>query len=164
MPYRVTCPHCETALRVADEVGSASVTCPRCLGLIPNPGPSAGTARGGAMATAVEDEARRDSRGTGCGLLLLVPLVTFAGVVCLAIFAPSADRQAGGRGAILAIVWCWVGLLGFLGMTAQHVWRQMAENDGPAKRHPILGRLIVFVALLTGFLSCCGGLAAWLPG
>jgi hypothetical protein len=159
MPYRVTCPHCETALRVADEVGSASVTCPHCLGRIPNPGPSAGTAPGTAMAIALEAEARRDSRGTGCGVLVLVALVVL-GIGAGVSFALSVLHQTGRYGGNLLFVWFGVGGLGgllVLGLTTHYVWRaltrRMADDEGSTRRNPILGGLIVFVALLTGVVA-----------
>ena len=46
------------------------------------------------MATAVEDEAQRDRRNIGCGVVLLVSLVT-AGIAFGVSLAMSALRQAG---------------------------------------------------------------------
>jgi predicted Zn finger-like uncharacterized protein len=161
MPYRVTCPHCETALRVADEVGAAAVTCPRCLRLIPNPGPVIpGTARDAAMASAVEEEARRDSRNTGCGVFFLVCLVA-AGIAFGLSFALSTFRQAGKYGNNLFYVWFAVGGLGGLlalclstYYTTRFLTRPMADEDeSPGKRHPILGGLILVIALVTGLAA-----------
>jgi len=156
----MTCPHCETALRVADEVGATAVTCPHCLGRIPNPGPAAaGTARGDVLAVAVDDEARRDNRGTGCGVLLLVVLVV-AGIAFGVSLGMSALRTTGRYGDNLFVVWYLVGGLGgllVLVLTTYYVSRSlsrgMAGSEEPAKRNPLLGGLIVFVALLIGVLA-----------
>lgn len=161
MPYRVTCPHCETALRVADEVGATSVTCPRCLGLIPNPGPFAGgPARSTALAIAVDDEARRDSRGTGCGVVILVALVA-VGIAFGVSLAVSALGKAGRYGDSLFFVWFLVGGLAgllVLCLTTYYISRSLSRSmagahEGPARRNPFLGAMIVFVALLSGLVA-----------
>jgi len=162
MRYRVTCPHCETALHVSDKLGSAQVTCSHCLGLIPNPGPNAGTAPGTAAARTVKDAAARlRSRGIGCGALFLVALVWYAGGV----FAASVLRASGCAAEYQeypGIIWCWTGVLGFLGLSTQHVWRGLRRRIGKDRvaRYPLLGPFIVFVALLTGFFICGGVLSA----
>jgi hypothetical protein len=161
MPYRVTCPHCETALRVADEVPATAVTCPHCLGRIPNPGPvAAGSAGGAVLAVAVDDETRRDNRGTGCGVLLLVTLVAM-GIAFGVSLAMSALRTAGRYGDNLFVVWGVVGGLGgllVLCLTTYYVSRALSRGmagsgEEPAGRNPLLGGVIVFVALLIGVLA-----------
>jgi hypothetical protein len=69
MAHRLTCPHCDAALRVADNASAALVTCPRCLGQIPSllgAGSGAVTPRN-VMGISVEDKARRDNQRAGLG-------------------------------------------------------------------------------------------------
>lgn len=44
MPATVTCPNCETTVRVRDELAGKKVKCPRCAEVIAVPGPDAMTA------------------------------------------------------------------------------------------------------------------------
>lgn len=84
MTQRVTCPHCETALLVS-ATDVPTVTCPRCLGAIPNPAAILDVLPASRvhlhlrphLAHAVDDVVRRDRLGTG---VLLVFLVVLGGV------------------------------------------------------------------------------------
>jgi hypothetical protein len=139
-------------LHVADEVGAPLVTCPKCLGQIPNPG-QVGPGTGTAMAIAVEDEARRDRRRTGFGAILLVALVA-AGIGFGVSFALSALGQSGRYGGNLLGVWlCVGGLAGLviLCLTTYAVARALSQRMPETERsNPFFGLMIVFVALVTG--------------
>lgn len=160
MPHHVTCPHCETALRVADNVLAYTVTCPRCLAAIPHPSSSRGGPGGSVRAIDVDAEARRDSRGTGFGVVALVALVCVGCAFALSLGMAVAGK-AGRYGDNLFLIWFIVGGAGgllVLGMTTVFVTRlltgRLDEESEPsdAKRRILRGVAFV-VALLAGIVA-----------
>jgi hypothetical protein len=152
----MTCPYCDVALRVADDVPAAWVTCPNCLGRIPNPA-AAAAGGGSVMASLVDAEVRGDSRNTGCGVLVMVALIT-AGIGFAASFGLSVSRKAGRYGDNLFIVWFLVGGGGglvALALTTTYMTRllsrRLGEDDqtSPAAQQATK-IVIVFLALLIG--------------
>lgn len=130
MPIRQQCPACQAQLRIPDSISAPSVTCPRCLAEVPNPGarsepgfPLAAETPAHTVATRpcpecrkpvlphyyfcphcdaplrvgntrVEGEVRRDTQGTGIGLIVLALL----GAVSLFIpFLTGLGMAARGR-------------------------------------------------------------------
>jgi hypothetical protein len=156
----VTCPHCNAALRVDDDVGAGSITCPRCLAHLPNPAArEAAVTGGGVLAISVDDEARRDSRGTGCGVLFLVSLVA-VGVAFGLSFGVSALGKAGRYGDNLFIVWFLVGGFGavlVLGLTMFYVMRALrsdeARQDESRVGRQFMTGCALFLALFAGLLA-----------
>jgi hypothetical protein len=73
--HRVTCPHCASALRVPETVKVPVVTCPRCLGRIPNPAAAATGARTPGKRGLADAEVGSDTLGLGVGLAVLVSLL-----------------------------------------------------------------------------------------
>jgi hypothetical protein len=103
MAHRLTCPHCEAALRVADNASAAVVTCPRCLGQIPS---LLGAGSGAnVMGISVEDKARRVKERAGWGhrrhaqagcLLAILVLVGIPFVLARVLVASEFGEAAGG--------------------------------------------------------------------
>lgn len=159
MPHHLTCPHCETALSVADDVLAQSVTCPRCLARIPHPG-ATGATGGTIRAIDVDAEARRDSRGTGCGVIALVALVCLGSAFALSL-GISALGKAGRYGDNLLTIWFVVGGFGgllVLGLTTVYMTRALsrrlgeADEPSPGKRG-VVQAVAVIVALLAGIVA-----------
>lgn len=155
MPQNLTCPHCETALSIADGVTASGITCPRCLGLIPYRG-SGGTVR----ALDVDAELRRDRRGTGWGIVGLVMLVCVGAAFAVSL-AMSASKTAGRYGDNLLTVWFLIGGVGGLvvfcltaALVGRFFRRQLAEESEPSSpKRTLLGLAGVLVALLTGIVA-----------
>lgn len=114
MASRVTCPYCSTALQVPDSIRAAWVTCPRCLREMPNPSsPEDSTHAAHPRVLAVDAEVRRDSRGVGWGIILLLALLVL-GVAFVWSFGLAATKSAGRYGDNLLWVWVVVGGIGAL--------------------------------------------------
>lgn len=104
MPPYLTCPHCETALGIEDEVPVGSITCPRCRAAIPY-GHS-----GGGIIQVVDVDAERFGQ-TGLRWRT-IGLITFASVL-VSFFAGWIWKDRGiGVWALASIpcaglVFCW---------------------------------------------------------
>lgn len=90
MPQRLNCPWCERALRIDNALQAPHVTCPNCLRSIPNPAAPeivSATASRPRPAT-LDTEVDHDTKGTGCGLIVLAVLGGL-GIVQMALGALS---------------------------------------------------------------------------
>jgi hypothetical protein len=174
MPHRVTCPGCGRALSVPDDVKTAQLSCPRCLAKFDNPAaatvdrPAPSSAppvsepetvlrrqSRGAVGKVVDEDVRRDTRGTNVFLILLAVLGGLG--LIFYIFAGVASLKDGGGSALLAIA---LGIL-FLGMITTGImfWR---TRDDPSQRG--LGRVLIGTLAMTGGLiavSCVAGVAVF---
>lgn len=153
MPYRVTCPHCACALKVMDDVEPPSVTCPRCLGIIPNPGAArlAAVAPGLSpfpKALLAEDDARRDSTKIGCFLALL-PFLVATGIFPITIVVIKSRFQRD------LMIWLLTGVLGIvtLGSLGTLFWRGARISPAFVKVLSGIGVLAIMTILLILFES-----------
>src|SRR5206468_3017749 len=94
MPHQVNCPSCGRVLKVPENVKTSQLSCPRCLARFDNPAastrqveeppltvtlaePEATALRGPSRARAVtnvDEDVRRDTKGTSVVLILLAVL------------------------------------------------------------------------------------------
>jgi hypothetical protein len=116
-------------------------------------------AGGSVLAISVEDEARRDSRSTGCGVLFLVSLAA-VGIAFGLSTGVSALGKAGRYGDNLFIVWFLVGGFGgmlVLGLTTFYVMRAMtsgeAHEDQSKVGRQFMNGCALFLALFAGLLA-----------
>jgi hypothetical protein len=109
------------------------------------------------MASLVDDEARQDSRGTGCGVLVIVTLIT-AGIAFSLSLLMSATRTAGRYGDKLFVVWFLVGgggALVVLALASVYTTRALTGRLGEDEQSTPTARkathvVIVFLALVVG--------------
>jgi hypothetical protein len=164
MPVQLTCPSCSRLLKVPDDVKTSQLSCPRCLAKFDNPAATtrqveepltvtlAEPHRRRAV-TIVDEDVRRDTKGTSVVLILLAILGGLGLVFYL--WAGFASLQNGG-GEILIGVLLSVLFLGLL-TTGIMFWR---TRDNPSQRG--FGRVVVGTLAMTGGLiaiSCSIGLA-----
>lgn len=161
MAFRVTCPHCSSALQVPDSIRAAWVTCPRCLREMPNPSAPEGAAHAvQPRVLAVDAEVRRDSRGLGWGVVLLLAFLVI-GLAFVWSFGLAATKSAGRYGDNLLMVWFGVGgigailvlILATIAMTRPFVRRipETAET-GRLERRAMQG-IAIFGALCIGVMA-----------
>jgi hypothetical protein len=142
MSYPVTCPHCETALRVTSST-AARIVCPSCQSRLPNPHPLADTA-GDQEAQAYLADAEVDAAPAlvGCtGCLSMFGVVAIPFIFMMLILALAADWRLG-----LAFLGglIWLGLLS----AGIMMWQ---TRDRPEERS--VGRILSGMLVLLGTLA-----------
>jgi hypothetical protein len=173
MPVQLTCPSCNRVLKVPDDVKTRELSCPRCLAKFANPAAPARTAEeppltvtlaepqaapfGGShrrrAVRIVDEDVRRDTKGTSVVLILLAILGGLG--LLFYVWAGFASLQNGGGQVLIAVL---LGVL-FLGLITTGImfWR---TRDNPSERG--FGRVVVGTLAMTGgliALSCSIGLA-----
>jgi len=161
MAFRLTCPHCGAPLQVPETIRTARVTCPRCLREIPNPSTPEGAAQALELPVlAVDAEVRRDSRGVGWGVVLLLALLVL-GLAFVWSFGLSATKSAGRYGDNLLMVWFGVGGIGAILVLilatiamARPILRSIPQTaeTGRLERRAMQG-VALFAALCIGVLA-----------
>jgi hypothetical protein len=173
MPHQVNCPSCGRVLKVPDSVKTSQLSCPRCLAKFDNPAASTpaaeeppltvtlaepqAAARGrpdhGRAVTIVDEDVRRDTRGTSVVLILLAVL---GGLGLLFYFwIGLGSLQQGGSQILIAVTLTFL----FLSLLTTGImfWR---TRDNSSERG--IGRVILGTLAMTGVLfalSCGIGLA-----
>jgi hypothetical protein len=147
-------------LLVPETIRAGWVTCPRCLKRIPNPAISESSPAAGDQALALDAEVRRDARGLGCGIALLLALLSL-GVAFLWSFGLAATKTAGRYGDNLLVVWFGVGGIGAVLVlilasisTTRFLFRRIPETAETTRgERRILQTLAVIGALFIGAVA-----------
>ncbi len=156
MPQRMTCPHCEAALRIPDDATAAHVICPNCLGRIPNPAAAAPVDDRTVTASLAEDEENRRSKA-GVGPLIVIVIFTigvaFGGGFLMSAFG-MRDKEQGLLG-----LWCLTGIVAGLltwVMTLMFMADMVQLGEDPhssALRNNAAGCGLLGVAMVTSVVA-----------
>jgi hypothetical protein len=152
MPQRLTCPHCEVALGVADNAGAAVIMCPNCGGEIPHP-TATPESSGSVMATVAQHEAMGQDRPiSGWDTLLLGLLAAIIGFLVGTLLSPTTLGGARENAINSLIYGVLIGTVNTVAsLAAWPLWRRLDAFKSVSS--PTLLRILVMLAAaVSGFM------------